>query len=373
MHRIDGAGNAGGKWVDEDVATGRQPTVITPDWMNAVQEELASLIEWAGLALNKGDNTQLRQALLAKFQRALGFAPVQQGGGAGQLNNKIFIGWSGGRLKAQVDQSDLGSFVFSDSPTLTGIPVAPTPPVGTNTQQIATAAFVQSTVRDAVIGQIVWEPRASVRAGCLKLNGALVRRNDYPVLWAYAQTSGALVSEQEWQAGRWGCFSSGDGVETFRVPELRGEFVRAWADGRDDVDSARTLGSWQVGQNLSHSHGASAGEVADHVHNAWTDGQGSHAHGGGTGGAGYHNHEMPSSPGVGSGAGGANSVQQSSGTTLTASSGYHNHGIAVDGLHGHNIGIGSAGRHSHAITINVDGGNEARPRNVAMLAMIRAY
>ena len=48
-------------------------------------------------------------------------------------------------------------------------------------------------------------------------------------------------------------------------------------------------------------------------------------------------------------------------------------GINGDGNHGHNVGIGGAGRHSHAITVNGDGGNEARPRNVALLAMIRAY
>lgn len=42
-------------------------------------------------------------------QAALGFTPVQQGGGAGQQNNKIYIGWSGTELKAQVDAVDLGA------------------------------------------------------------------------------------------------------------------------------------------------------------------------------------------------------------------------------------------------------------------------
>lgn len=67
MHRIDGDGAVEGAWVAEDVVLGRQPTLITPDIMNALQEELATLIEWAGLELNKGDNTQLLQALMAKF------------------------------------------------------------------------------------------------------------------------------------------------------------------------------------------------------------------------------------------------------------------------------------------------------------------
>lgn len=46
----------------------------------------------------------------------LGFTPVQQGTGVGQLGNAIKIGWSSGaRLKATVDSSDLGSIVFDNN------------------------------------------------------------------------------------------------------------------------------------------------------------------------------------------------------------------------------------------------------------------
>ncbi len=44
----------------------------------------------------------------ATMQQALGFNPVQQGGGVEQLNNKVYIGWDGVGLRAQVDESDLG-------------------------------------------------------------------------------------------------------------------------------------------------------------------------------------------------------------------------------------------------------------------------
>jgi hypothetical protein len=45
-----------------------------------------------------------------KYQPSLGFTPVQQGGGADQLSNKVFIGWSlQGKLKLQVDSTDLGN------------------------------------------------------------------------------------------------------------------------------------------------------------------------------------------------------------------------------------------------------------------------
>lgn len=42
------------------------------------------------------------------LQRRLDFTPLQQGGGIGQANNKVKIGWSSNGLKATVDESDLG-------------------------------------------------------------------------------------------------------------------------------------------------------------------------------------------------------------------------------------------------------------------------
>lgn len=44
----------------------------------------------------------------------IGFTPVQQGTGTGQLNNAVKIGWSGTQLKATVDATDQGSFVMEN-------------------------------------------------------------------------------------------------------------------------------------------------------------------------------------------------------------------------------------------------------------------
>jgi len=41
-------------------------------------------------------------------QGNLGFTPVQQGGGLYQQANKIYVGWDGAALRAQVDSTDLG-------------------------------------------------------------------------------------------------------------------------------------------------------------------------------------------------------------------------------------------------------------------------
>ena len=272
---------------------------------------------------------------------------------------------------------------FTPSVTTFNRPVTgPTPPAGDNSILLSTTAWVTSAIASASIGQIVMEPRATVRAGFLKANGALVNRADYPALWAYAQASGALVADATWGANNFGCFSTGDGATTFRLPELRGEFLRCWDDGRG-VDSGRGIGSWQDNQNRQHAHGASAAAVGDHAHSAWTDTQGWHGHHGNTAGVGDHQHVVPYGENTGFPWGVWAGGQQGSKGGLdgdnnwpyTSASGAHAHSFDTEGSgnHGHNVGIGGAGNHSHTITINADGGNEARPRNIALLAMIRAY
>lgn len=262
-----------------------------------------------------------------------------------------------------------------------------TAPAGDHSDLAASTAFARAAVLEAHIGQIVFEPRVSVRGGYLKCNGSLVGRSDYPALWAYAQASGALVSDEEWQQGRCGCFSIGDNATNFRLPELRGEFIRCWSDAREEVDPGRSVGSVQGGQNLSHTHSASSGEVEDHVHGAWADPEGWHAHHGGTAGAGDHNHNnglysrllRPPYPGSLTGSdtewSGSEQAVGNGDSADIAPSGYHAHEFNTDGAgnHGHNIRIGGAGHHNHIVTISADGGEESRPRNVALLAMIRAY
>lgn len=48
----------------------------------------------------------------------------------------------------------------------------------------------------------------------------------------------------------------GDGATTFNVPDLRGEFVRGWDDGRG-IDAARAFGSAQADELKAHVHSVS--------------------------------------------------------------------------------------------------------------------
>lgn len=66
MHKIDTEGaTPSNTFTAGSRATGVPATTIGADWPNAVQGELVAVIEGAGLALNKADNTQLLQAIQA--------------------------------------------------------------------------------------------------------------------------------------------------------------------------------------------------------------------------------------------------------------------------------------------------------------------
>lgn len=63
MHKIDGSGHLNGAFVAEDPFNNQPGTLITEDWLNAVQQEIVNVIDAADLVLNKNDNSQLLQAI----------------------------------------------------------------------------------------------------------------------------------------------------------------------------------------------------------------------------------------------------------------------------------------------------------------------
>lgn len=80
--------------------------------------------------------------------------------------------------------------------------------------------------------------------GYVKADGQLLYRRDYPNLFQFASENKLLLSESEWLNNRQGMYAQGDGTDTFRVPDLRGQFLRALDNGAG-VDIGRTLGSTQ--------------------------------------------------------------------------------------------------------------------------------
>lgn len=149
-----GAGKDG--FTNGNVIGGVPATDLEDGWFDHVQEEIANVVEAAGLVLSGADRTQLLQAIRVVSMPA---------------------------------------------------------------------------------GGVVYFARNTAPSGYLKANGALISRTTYANLFAAIGTT----------------FGVGDGATTFAIPDLRGEFIRAWDDGRG-IDPARVFGSAQVDAFKSHVH-----------------------------------------------------------------------------------------------------------------------
>ncbi|HHA2409308.1 TPA: phage tail protein [Stenotrophomonas maltophilia] len=90
-------------------------------------------------------------------------------------------------------------------------------------------------------GMVAHFPTAIPPAGWLRCNGADVSRTTYAELFAVIGT----------------LFGSANDL-TFRLPDLRGEFLRGWDDGRG-ADAGRALGSQQAATEVMSTWGNSPG------------------------------------------------------------------------------------------------------------------
>ena len=188
--------------------------------------------------------------------------------------------------------SGSGAYALVNSPTFTGIPLAPTASFGTYTDQIATTAFVHTevanlgtmavqnanavaitggtgsglaltsstfggTLNSSVVattqsannnstavattqyvdsavttgtpaGAVMTFAMNTAPTGWLAANGDLVSRTTYATLFSAIGTT----------------FGAGDGTTTFQLPDLRGYFARGMDNGRG-VDTGRVFGSNQ--------------------------------------------------------------------------------------------------------------------------------
>jgi microcystin-dependent protein len=188
-------------------------------------------------------------------------------------------------------------------------------------------------VEDPTLGSIAVFPYNALPSTYLECNGAAVSRTTYAALFAKLGTT----------------YGAGDGSTTFNVPDLRGEFIRGFDNGRG-VDSGRALGSSQSSATKLPTT-ALTGTTSSYTHNH----------------------------GVGDGSNAANNV--------TAG----NYGLIRRTISGESLTVGSIeptgsgnepdataiprvipnDSHSHTVTISGGGDAETRPRNVAMVYAIK--
>lgn len=98
-------------------------------------------------------------------------------------------------------------------------------------------------------GTVAHFAASAAPAGWLKCNGATLSRATYAALWNALNPANG------------GAGGVGDGATTFTIPDMRGEFVRGFDDGRG-VDSGRGIGTAQADAFKSHNHGVIASSGA---------------------------------------------------------------------------------------------------------------
>lgn len=176
--QVEATATQDGKYTDGSVAGGIAATRLRAAAFNAMQEELAHIVESAGLALDINDMTQVLKAIQKlTLSRANPFADIKSDGAA----------------------------AISTALTNLGLGEGSALPVGV---------------------PVPW-PSVIPPTGWLKCNGAAFSAEEYPEL--------------------------AKAYPTNKLPDLRGEFIRGWDDGRG-IDTGRALLNWQPHTILDHAH-----------------------------------------------------------------------------------------------------------------------
>ena len=241
-------------------------------------------------------------------------------------------------LPIRFQDSSGAPFVALKAPTSVSSDVTFTLPAadGSNGQMLQTngsGALSFTTVQGVPSGSVFCMAVATVPSGYLECNGAEISRTTYAALFAVIGTA----------------YGTGNTTTTFNIPDLRGEFIRGLDLGRG-VDSGRNIAIVQLSQNKSHNHPAST-SISDpgHFHHSFRSGNA---------GERQYNSNLSSTnfPSSGTGAGNKNEAYN-----IVAQSSSPNVGQTSNVATGVNA----------STTTTNDGGSEARPRNLAMMYIIK--
>ena len=168
------------------------------------------------------------------------------------------------------------------------------------------------------VGTILAHAANTPPSGFLECNGSNISRSTYATLFSTISTT----------------FGVGDGSSTFALPDLRGQFIRGWAN-TGSTDASRVFGSTQTDQNKNHTHTTDSTTLTGGIRKI--------SEGFLAGGSATGVFTKTSD--------GNNSITGSSSTSPVG-------GVDFDGTHTHTIS--SSG-----------GGTEARPTNLALMYIIK--
>ncbi|MDI2141744.1 MULTISPECIES: phage tail protein [unclassified Pseudomonas] len=282
---VPSIGLVDGRFVDENPVAGTPGSLIPAVWGNSVTEELLGVIKAAGMTPAEGINDQL----LSAFKKLLSLASPMTSRVTEVSASKALIADELGLVLISANTADT-TITLPAVSTLAGVRDV----IVRRTDNSANRLVVQAAGNDRIrfhthlsasgypflvlvgagdwwhlrsdgsgnwwpvgrfdatpLGRIVFESSTTLNPGGYgALNGREFLRAEWPWLWDHAVQSGMLRAE----ASRAGGWSSGDGIKTFRGPEVRGEFIRV-LDEQRNIDTGRVAGSWQSGTNITGDNG----------------------------------------------------------------------------------------------------------------------
>lgn len=195
--------------------TGIPGTIVTSGWLNDIQEELAGVIEGAGLVLDGESQIQLylaiKEIIAVEFQGAVVVptTPIVKG------PKLIFV------------MDRLCHMTWVVTAFYTG--------------------YRSLQCGDWYIGSMSLNHRPQEIDGI----GGIFDIAAYPSLWGWAQENNHVVDAAEWEP-KWTHYAL-IGTTQFRVPDYRDNFPRV-AGTDADTANLRLGGSWQIDQYRSHNH-----------------------------------------------------------------------------------------------------------------------
>jgi microcystin-dependent protein len=199
-------------------------TILPASWLNQIQQELIAVLSEAGITPEKANTNQVVNAIkLIISDNKAAFAGVADAAKKLYISRKI-----GGVTFDGAADIDLPGVNKLGNQNTTGNAATAT--------RLQTARTINGVPFDGTqdinatpAGAVMYFAMNTAPVGWLKANGAAVPRTVYANLFAAIGTR----------------FGAGNGKTTFNLPDLRGEFLRGWDDGRG-VDTGRIFGDTQT-------------------------------------------------------------------------------------------------------------------------------
>ena len=244
MHAIE----TGDRLFHDGNGTTELGTILPAWWLNQVQAEILAVLGGAEIEPNKADTAQLKAAIKAMIDNGLDGAVKTEGNqningdktftGLATLKKGAIVADSEGDFNAnqwlQIGANNVNSY-FYNKKSGKYLSMRNDGEIRYDGKRLLDASDLLGMVPS---GAVLYFAGRTAPAGWLKANGAAVSRTAYAALFAAIGTT----------------YGAGDGRSTFNLPDLRGEFLRGWDDGRG-VDAGRVFGSAQAHALQSHQHG----------------------------------------------------------------------------------------------------------------------